>query len=412
MKRLALLALFLLPAFAHADSGAYINVVDTNHQYYFLTATSSVKAAITTGFQDIKLQATSTTGTIISDQGSDTLANFDSYFANASVATNLGNFVTGGSAPQADGVYVMSISKCTTGGSPGFVCGTGTVIFTTTLTKAGDTWSITGNSSANGTRITLVEPFPGSTIATSSQLILEASGFLNSADAHANDYIQWDVHPLTADCPSLNWATGCTGAAGELSGRSFRANINPVFPDTDQSFDISSTTLFAMDQAGVYLMHTAVKTSNSTFFGLIPLPDVEIVATTSTFTVGQSTTLDQILAASANLVATTTAANLSSCIPIPGYFILSNCVFTLFVPSTRPDYQFGALANKPPFGYWTQMVALFQNASTTGAASTTPVGIGTIGSILSPLVTGLSAILWFLLALWIFHRLRNFNFQS
>lgn len=279
-------------------------------------------------------------------------------------------------------------------------------------------WDGSGGLNNTATRIDAVLPFPNSTIATSSPLSLEAIGFVNAADVLVGDTAQnglsinWRANAITNGCIDVICAVASVPSA------SVRLPVG-AFSTSSQSFNISTTTGIFLP-AGIYDLHTSLDKPASflglnSFFGLFSFGYSTIVSTSTVFTVATSTNFEQILLGlrQAPPIATTTAAALSSCIPIPGYFSVVDCVVVLFVPTTRPDYtsDFTALAGKPPFGYFTQAMNLFAGATTT-SASTTPIGIGTVSTLLAPLVQGLSLILWFLLLLWIFHRLRNFNFQS
>ena len=151
------------------------------------------------------------------------------------------------------------------------------------------------------------------------------------------------------------------------------------------------------------------------FFGLFEFGYDTLAYKKTTFTVGTTTQLGTILlgVGSQNFHATTTEAALDSCLPIPPWFNLNDCVQILFVPTTRPDFEstFSTLSNKPPFGYFTSSLNILNGASTS-AASTTPFGMAAISAILSPLRTGLALILWFALLLWIFNRVRHLDFQA
>ena len=133
------------------------------------------------------------------------------------------------------------------------------------------------------------------------------------------------------------------------------------------------------------------------------------------FTAGTTTPLTQMLydTGQTTITATTTQAYLDSCLPLPTYWNLNNCVTVLFVPTTRPNYQssFSGISSRVPFGYFTAIANLLQGATTT-TASTTPTGIQVVATILSPLRTGLSLVIYFALGWWIFHRVRKFDFQA
>lgn len=271
------------------------------------------------------------------------------------------------------------------------------------------------------TIIDFVKPISGTTI-SGSTTPLEASGYLSETDGH------WGFDKYGIDSGlSISWriqgiANNCLDVICAANSTAIYRYEEPIIASYDgaQSFDVSSSTTMGFTKTGIYQMYTTLRKPSTffgfqSFFGLFNFGFDSLYSTTTLFTVGTSTALDRLLASvgSAGLTGTTTEATMNSCIPIPGYFSLSDCVYTLFVPSTRPDFEstFGAVAAKPPFGYFTAFSNLLKNA-TTSTASTTPFGMEVMANILSPIRTGLSLILWFALGMWIFHRVRNFNFQS
>lgn len=96
---------------------------------------------------------------------------------------------------------------------------------------------------------------------------------------------------------------------------------------------------------------------------------------------------------------------------------LLGCVGTLFVPSANSLAFIGfstmwqTLSRKPPLGYFTA-VATELTAATTTTAATYIAAMPVVGNALGTLRTGIALVLWFLLLIWIFNRLRHFNFQS
>lgn len=270
-----------------------------------------------------------------------------------------------------------------------------------------------GTPQPGGTRIDNVGPASGTTLATSTILSLSATGWLDSPDANSDEYLEW----------SITTPESCVACAGpSFTGQTLTYDLDLIpFPTgTAQSFGESTTTNVSLNTPGLYSMTTSIRRPSAVFFGLIPWSPSVVFSTTTTFIVGQTTVLDQTLAALGGgaLVATTTAANLSACIPIPGYFILTNCLTTLFVPSANSlamvqiSQDKDLIMRKPPFGYFTSIGSLLDGMSTTSAASTTPAGISVLEDMFSPLRTGLSFILWFALFMWVFHRVRRWEFQA
>jgi len=97
-----------------------------------------------------------------------------------------------------------------------------------------------------------------------------------------------------------------------------------------------------------------------------------------------------------------------------GFFdnLLCNLYVSLFIPSNTALNQFSGLwdniKNKPPFGYFVAISAAMSGIAV-GTTTLAFAGISDI-SIFGTMRPILIAILWFLFAFWIFHRLRNFNF--
>lgn len=370
---------------AHAEVNAYINHIDTFNQYYFLNSTSTVQALLTTGFQEIILHASSTSGTIISDQGSDTAGNFLLYFNNPSVATNLGNFVAGGAVNPPDGTYYMTIQSCTTGGSPSYLCGTSHLVFYTQLLKTGNVWTVVGGSDT--TRIDLVSPYDGAPVSSTSPVTLEASGFVNPAIAdltNTNDnsgiQIRWNVSSRAA------LLTNCTDVICAFNvnntGRTYYSGTGySVFGS--QTFNVSTSTGVALPP-DIYTMTTSIIRPSSIFgvtsiFG-ITLGNEIIVSTTTRFTVGSTTLTQELInsnAASWIIGATTTQAFATSCNPISGSFSVSDCLVYLFLPNQNDLQALIAFAQtnilaRAPWGYASRLVTILTDTASSTASTDLP----------------------------------------
>lgn len=377
---------------AYADStiSAYINPVDTTHQYYFLSATSTVQSMLTTGFQEIILHASSTSGAIISDQGSDTSANFLSYFDNAGTATNLGNFVAGGGSPQSDGTYYMVFYSCSTGGSgAGFACGTQTEVGYTELTKSGTSWTassvITDHSTHIISNTVLDGTTPETTVSTTTNPTFQVFGELNAAQHSTTVRVHISIAPtFTTQQDAL---AGPISAFGNTAYRDFYIPIDPAgaFSGT-QSFLLSTTTTPFTD-TGVYVFKSSIEEPNSilgftSIFG-IGFGVSTYDATTTQFTVGTTTSfqdeLSQVINSYTALSATSTQSLKDSCSPFSGSFDVGTCLLTLFLPSssdfsslfqTMKDSVFSVV----PIGYVTRTIVLLSG----GATSTLPTFAATV----------------------------------
>jgi len=94
----------------------------------------------------------------------------------------------------------------------------------------------------------------------------------------------------------------------------------------------------------------------------------------------------------------------------------------VFIPNSAQSADLSArwaalganFAKKPPFGYFTAIKNDLSSLQISTSTATTTLldatGTAELSSVLSPLDTGLSAILWFLFGIWVFNRGRHFQF--
>lgn len=265
-------------------------------------------------------------------------------------------------------------------------------------------WS-SGFSGFTQTAITSVTPYNGQTVATDTPLSLEAIGWVQGWKAGTNvvfSYItQYDSALGVGVSPSLNTTTITVPV--------------PNFAEVPNlSFDVSATSS-PPSTVGRYLLTTSVTQPSLSFFGFTIFTST-LVSTSTFFIASTTTNADQLfanfMAQSANFNTTaSSSASLNDCLG----FNMGLCMTYLFLPSAASLSQYSTLGSnltsKPPLGYLKIAQTLLSNATTT-TASTTPQGIGVVAGIFAPLITGLSLLLWFMLVLWMFHRLRNFNFQT
>lgn len=267
------------------------------------------------------------------------------------------------------------------------------------------------------THFTVIAPLNGDIVPTSTPFTLTGDGVVNTTDI-PSDVLTHDLSVLFSYQRITNTCIDVICAVNSSGVFNFRVPLGLV-STTTQTFT-TGTTSPGVNGEGVWRLTATLQRPTSilgfsSFFGLFNFGYSTIVSTSTQWTLGTSTALDATLSglASQTFTATTTQIALNSCLPIPGTWDMNNCVVALFVPQTAPNFSstFGAIANKPPFGYFNQITTLINSATTT-SASTTPVGMAVVATILAPLRLGLSLILWFLLLFWIFHRVRKFNFQT
>ena len=160
-------------------------------------------------------------------------------------------------------------------------------------------------------------------------------------------------------------------------------------------------------------------TFNTTYFAYANILDNtgETYATSSliSFTTGN---YGNMVATTTILIPQFTAPEASSTCSNYGWIGSELCqvgVF-LFIPSSKALQNFvnikDNVANKPPFGYFTAI----QNALTGLSNSSTSVIISNstasaFSSVFGRIRTAMTWILWLIFGFWLFHRIRNFEFQ-
>lgn len=195
-------------------------------------------------------------------------------------------------------------------------------------------------------------------------------------------------------------------------------DIENIFSTEPPNFSFNlGTTSLPLTKDGDYTLRTSITEPMFSLFGF-DLFSRDIVSTTTTFTIGTPTAHDQKQRDIQLALAEEGLSNASSTPTDCNLFKISDCMNLLFIPSADSlsfvnlSQQKELIFRKPPFGYFSAVKDILNQFSTTTTASTTPVGIGTIATIFAPLLAGLILLLWFILALWIFNRLRLWNFQS
>jgi hypothetical protein len=215
----------------------------------------------------------------------------------------------------------------------------------------------------------------------------------------------------TTTADFLNWSVDIEGTTSTMLTARVDYGLTPSFG------------LFDEEATGVgirFITKTNSLTSNSTYYAQASLYDFQTLIATSSvifFSVSpvvSSTPFSGSLASSTITCSTGNFLSDSFC----------DMLVFLFVPNADEKTDISgrlynlksAVSNKPPFGYF----ALINNAlggitegtttATTTLSSLASSTIQSFSSIFSPFYNFFVILLWFLLATWLFHRFRLFNF--
>lgn len=94
----------------------------------------------------------------------------------------------------------------------------------------------------------------------------------------------------------------------------------------------------------------------------------------------------------------------------PNQGLIAGTLCWLFIPQEGSFNQFGAIdliKNKPPIGYYYAIKLVFdENLSQTTSSLIATSTTNALSTILNPIQTAFSFFLWFLFAMWLFHRIR------
>lgn len=288
--------------------------------------------------------------------------------------------------------------------------------------------------SDTSTHFTVVAPLNGDTVATNTPFTLTGDGVINTKDIptpvpNSTVSVLWSYERITNKCIDVICALNSSGTF------QFRQSIS-INTTSTQTF-IAGTTSPGVSGTGIWIMKVSLQVPTSilgfnSFFGLFNFGYNTLTSTTTQFTIGTSTALDQVLSgvASQTFTSTTTQAALDACLPIPGTWNMNDCVVGLFVPPQAPNFasQFGGLANKPPFGYFTQISLILQNGSSTDASTTagtlplaggganalmlfSPV-LGELATVYQYVRDGIVLVIWLMVLLYAYHRVSRFDFQA
>lgn len=256
-----------------------------------------------------------------------------------------------------------------------------------------------GSQCGGGLRscISFVSPNPElGEIATSTPFDLSAIGTIVTKDLVGINHlsgdpkktlkVKWSYGLISrnfASCPvSVIQDAACALPFGQ-SMTNFSEDI-AIYSNTTSDF-IESTTSPGTDQIGLYTLKVTVE-KPTTYFGLTSIFGIgfgysTIAATTTKFTIATSTPYERYLAFlmenAGNFNATSTEAALTTCMPVPGYFNLRDCINILFVPLPQ-DYDelistvHDGILTKAPVGYLTRLATILEGNATSTATSTLP----------------------------------------
>lgn len=284
---------------------------------------------------------------------------------------------TGGAFGSFDvygGPKPVGIDDCSIAGDPGGFCAGGNAIYMV----------VNAGSSNTQTRIDTVSPYNGEIIATTSlPWNYTTTGYTNSGDFQDGERLRVYVNRNTD-----NQSVGALTAFNSAFGNNTYIPIN-----ADGTFSVSTTTInntFGVDRVGKYQMTQEIQVPGIGVHWWVFNFDITyntLVATSTSFTVGTSTAIDNIVdaqAAALEPLLTSTGNALQGCqfswynsaIDFSLGSNLMNCIAGLsqylFVPTNAQlqgaveGIKNGALA-RAPWGYAVRIGQIF-NASTTPTA--------------------------------------------
>jgi len=217
------------------------------------------------------------------------------------------------------------------------------------------------------TRFISVTPYDGETIATSSTYTVGGHVYISP-----DDFEDGEVLDIGFDNETVDAVTGISAyQAFQSAGQAF-SHIQ--FPLTEGDNNLSTTTTITFN-GGITTM--SQKVLKPTTLSSLPVLDWffspnTLIATTTTFTLGTSTSLDQIIHQGGDAVVNylltgTTTNDVLDCNPTS--FHLTACLVSIIWPSNSSIQSFlasiqGQFLSKPPFGYITRTLAIFNSTAT------------------------------------------------
>lgn len=259
------------------------------------------------------------------------------------------------------------------------------------------------------THITALVPASGSTVGTSSVGTLGATGYITSQDWFNVNQPLWRVKYILTPPDILG--------INPLSYTAYTYISTPLFFSTTTQNFFDGQSIGFMN-IGRYTLSAQLQQKTSGFFAnLLGNTWQTVDATTTQFTISTTTAtqkfLDQQKKAFSNSDASSTVS-LADCLK----FDIGDCARYLVIPSQESFTAFDDLniTRKPPLGYFFAVKDLFA----TSTASTTPdsnvpsvfffVTIY-VSSWFDPILTPIGDVILLLLAIWILHRISNWEWS-
>jgi hypothetical protein len=308
----------------------------------------------------------------------------------------------------------VQVNPCTLSPGDSIWVGIAHVITPNTLGTTGVSAYVvlSGDPIGDGTtRIIDNIPNDGTTIATTSDATVGTDIFLNPTDF--NQGVNLVRVALTRN----------QNALAAVDPGLIAQTFNFPLDTSNVGFATLSTTTAPLAE-GLYTMTTQIRKSSVlsnvvNFFGLQSFYDPGVVVQQiSHFTAGQLTPFDIYVASSSGAFGafggpgTTASTSASDC----ALFKLSSCLSYLFIPSSATLYSYSllgsTLAQKPPFGYFTQARQLLTSATTTSASTTLPLIAVVASTLFTPLDTIIGYLLWLALLIWVILRIARWEFQT
>jgi len=244
---------------------------------------------------------------------------------------------------------------------------------------------------------------------------VEAFGWVEGWTADTAVSLSWTNNACLYGNGSISVFNAAAGEAGDCEHGSIQSPVPAdPFERTSFPFDWTDTTPEITAPGEYHATWSLIQPV--TFFGFT-LYTKTLVSTSTVFIMQAPTsfdvTLNNIASSTGQLGEAFATSTPNEC----SVLAIGDCVTLLFVPSANSlafvkmtQLQI-SLMRKPPFGYFTLVEA--ELSTTTATSSATYLqGMSIIAPFFAFLRTGLSLLLWFMLLLWMFHRLRKFDFQA
>jgi len=188
-------------------------------------------------------------------------------------------------------------------------------------------------------------------------------------------------------------------------GDSFTQNsVAGTLPNTSWGVYMKKSNLLA---PGTYYAQVYIQNASSTDIATSEM--ISFTVGSGSITYNGSNAVDMPTSTSTDLIIT--------CDPNSGFFTNSLCNMTvyLFKPSSGVFDTWSGLwtviSAKPPMGYFTKTKEALEGINTATSSAFTFEDVSALDdNIFTPLRTGVAFLLWFMFGIWLFNRLRHFNF--